>query len=99
MKEMFYELHSIEKEKIEIPGELDAVYGRVYDICNEDKKRFTVKDFVGIQKKIFKKQIGLIGFIPAQKLGKATARKLSKGSIKVSGLLLRQGYKLAFSRR
>lgn len=98
-KQLFYELHSLEKEKIEIPSDLDAVYGRVSSICSEDKNGFTLKDFLSIQIRILKKQIGFIDFVPGKKVLKTSAQKLSKGSIQVSGLLLRQGYKIAFSRR
>ena len=105
IKQLFYEIDKLGKETVEVPEELDSICDRVYNICN-GKKRFTIKDYICIQKVLLKRQVSFISFIPgtrklgktAVKLGKTTAVTLGKGAAKTLGFLVRQGYKVTFSR-
>ncbi len=99
IKQLFYELDKLEKENIDLPIELDSIYDRVYELCNENKTVFTTKDYLNIQKYLVKRYVNIINFIPGTKLGKKAVGTLYKGALKASGLLLKQGYKLAFSGR
>lgn len=98
IKQLYYELNKFEKENIELPQELDSICDNVYELCNEGINKFTVKKYFNIQKQVFKRKFSYTDLLPGSKLCKNSAKKVGKAAVKFSGVLVRQGYKMAFSR-
>ena len=97
IKQLLYEINVIKDEEIQYPDELDSICEKVYMEC-DNEKRFGLKNFIFIQKNVLKSQENYIKYIPGTKLIKSTTAMLGKGTKKVFGMALKQGYKMAFTR-
>ena len=106
IKELYAALRVLETERVPLPSELDGVFDRVWKQCSRSNKRFTLWDYIQIQRDVVTTPFSFIQYLPRPrlsndtlgKLGRASARLLGKGAVKASGYLLKQGYRIAFSR-
>ena len=99
MKLLFWELNDIKGTEIEIPEELDEIRQKSLDrIFENSQKSMNLKEVVGIQKKNLINAGKFMQYIPGAKTGekyiKSSLKKAPSAALKLSGSILKGGFKL-----
>jgi len=89
----FGTLDQLATEEVELPKELDNVLDKVYETYEYHQRLHLVRDYLTIQKTIFKGNMQFVQYVPGTNLGKKAVKSMWRGAIKVSGFALKKGYK------